>query len=171
MTEVALPFFDARSSVVHNRHRIDIDLLENGHVHRFTTRAALDAVVERIRPLGYLIHEIRADTWHDERAMHRDLAAHLEFPNYYGHNLDAFNDVLRDIAVFSYGSDPSTTGTVLVLTGFDTFRVQYPQTAQTLLDMFAVQAHVALLGLHPMLCLVESTHVFEPVGATELDSA
>jgi hypothetical protein len=35
--------------------------------------------------------------------MHSDLAALLEFPDYYGRNLDALNDCLRDVAAADYG--------------------------------------------------------------------
>ncbi|MFD9005044.1 barstar family protein [Streptomyces sp. NPDC059582] len=29
--------------------------------------------------------------------MHRDVATAIDFPDYYGHNLDALNDCLRDV--------------------------------------------------------------------------
>lgn len=32
--------------------------------------------------------------------MHRAIAAALQFPNYYGHNLDALNDCLGDVACY-----------------------------------------------------------------------
>ncbi|MCW2863956.1 MAG: hypothetical protein JWP48_5664 [Actinoallomurus sp.] len=87
--------------------------------------------------------------------------------HYYGHNLDAFNDLLFDIGGFrSHGTDQTTTGTVLALTDYNIFHSNFPRLAHQILDIFASQARRALLGLHPMLRLVQSTHDFEPVGAT-----
>ena len=167
-----LPFFDARDFSTPEPDRIDLHILQNSHVHRCGTKDDLDALVARLQQLGYLIHLINAGHWADERAMHRDLAARLHFPDYYGHNLDAFNDMLFDMGSFRYshgGSDETTTGTVLALTDFDVFHTRTPKLAHQVLDIFARQARSALLGLHPMLCLVHSTHDLQPVGATEVD--
>ena len=165
-----LPFFDARDFSTPEPHRIDLHILQNSHVHRCNTRVDLDALVGRLQQLGYLVHLINAGHWTDERAMHRDLATRLRFPDYYGHNLDALNDMLFDIGGYrSHGSDPMTTGTVLALTDFDLFHAKLPRLAHQVLDIFAGQARSALLGLHPMLCLVQSTHDLQPVGATEVD--
>jgi hypothetical protein len=58
--------------------------------------------------------------WASVEDMHTAFAAEMSFPAYYGRNLDAFNDVLRDVAAFDYGSDPNASGTVLAVTSYDT---------------------------------------------------
>ncbi|MDT0343521.1 barstar family protein [Streptomyces litchfieldiae] len=166
-----LPFHDARDLSAPHPHRLDLELLRNGHVTRFSTRKALDAAVAGLQHLGYRVHVIDAARWHDQRAMHRDLAGALRFPDYYGHNLDALNDMFRDIAAFrSHGTDLSATGTALALPGFGLFHAREERTAHALLDMFAAQARAALLGLHPMLCLVGSDRPLAPVGTTEVEA-
>jgi hypothetical protein len=95
--------------------------------------------------------------------LHRDIAAALHFPDYYGRNLDALNDCMRDI-------EPAeeSTGFVLVFTGYDRFADSCPYDAQVVLDIFASHArHAALFGQR-MICLVQSDDPdieFKPVGA------
>lgn len=101
--------------------------------------------------------------------MHDDIASGLCFPDYYGHNLNALNDCMRDVSSGDYGWDAEAeTGLVIVLRAFDAFtRVDRP-TAQILLDIFARQAGRAMLIGHRIICLVQSNDsqlAFDPVGA------
>lgn len=84
----------------------------------------------------------------------------------YGRNLDALNDVMADVAMYERGSDPSATGTALLLANFDAFGQRDEATAHALLDIFAVQARMAMVVGHPMLCVVESREWHEGVGST-----
>lgn len=97
--------------------------------------------------------------------MHTAFAETMSFPAYYGRNLDALNDVLSDVGSYSYGSDPNSTGTVVVIAGFDSLLELHRRTALFVLDTFARQARLAALYGHAMLCLIETTNRdFDPVG-------
>jgi hypothetical protein len=72
--------------------------------------------------------------------MHRDIARTLDFPDYYGRNLDALNDCLGDVACGAYGVRPNVTGLVLVLQSYDQFAARSADTAHELLGIFATQA-------------------------------
>jgi hypothetical protein len=168
------PFFNARASS--ESSRIDLTLLQNSHIVRCRNREVLNELAVELEGLGYLVRRLHASLWVDEATMHRDLAAGLGLPDYYGHNLDALNDMFRDLGAFDlHGTEhtrgAASTGTVLAVEGFETFTARMPRTAHLFLDMFAVQARAALLGLHPMLCLVESTVGIAPVGATDTELA
>ncbi|MDZ7917434.1 MAG: barstar family protein [Rhodococcus sp. (in: high G+C Gram-positive bacteria)] len=139
------------------RQGFDWTLLQSGFVFRYTTRFQLDRACTRLTDLGYLVHELDAREWTSVEDMHTAFAASLSFPHYYGKNLDAFNDVLRDVATFSYGSDPATAGTVLAIANFDALLHIDHRTGRTILEIFASQARLAALYGHPMLCLVETT--------------
>ena len=61
---------------------------------RFWRADVLRASVNWLGERGYLVVDMDASRWSDEQAMHSDLAGALDFPDYYGHNLDALNDCL-----------------------------------------------------------------------------
>jgi Barstar (barnase inhibitor) len=100
--------------------------------------------------------------------MFDDVAARLDFPDYFGRNLDALNDCMRDVASRAYGWRADATGLVIVLRGFDAFTSVDRRIAQILLDIFADQARCAILIGNRIMCLVQSNDPrlsFDPVGA------
>lgn len=69
--------------------------------------------------------------------MHAAFAASMSFPDYYGKNLDALDDVLSDVATFSYGCDPAAAGTVLAIADFDVLLHIDHRTGRRILEIFA----------------------------------
>lgn len=111
---------------------------------------------------------MKASAWQTPAAMHEDLARSLDFPGYYGHNLDALNDCLRDIAEDLRGWPASAAGFVLVFIGFDAFAAHHPVDAWHLLDIIAHQARAALLDGRYLFCLLQSDDPglsVKPIGA------
>ncbi|NYT96255.1 barstar family protein [Salinispora sp. H7-4] len=144
-------------------------LVAPSYVRLFWRTSVLDTVVATLREQGYQVVRLDASTWPSEADLHRDIAAALHFPDYYGHNLNALNDCLSDVVTYDYGTTPDATGLVLVFTGYDTFSRHCPRTAQVVLDIIADQARAAALFGHRVCCLVQSNDPairFEPVGAT-----
>jgi hypothetical protein len=162
------PLFDPTTGqeFIDQWQRLDWQLLDDSNVHRCPDDDALEAICAELSELGYLVHRLDAQSWADAAALHTALATALDFPAYYGRNLDALDDVLRDVAEYDYGSDPATTGTVLALAGYHAFAEREPVVAQDLLDIFARNARHGLLVGHPMLCLITAGQDFAPVGAT-----
>lgn len=118
---------------------------------------------------GYRIARLDAAGWHTQADFHRDIKAALDFPEYYGNNLDAFNDCLRDLATYAYGASPSDAGTVLVFANYEAFNRRDPRAAHAILDIVATQARTGALFGHRMLGLVQSNDPdlsFAPVGGT-----
>ena len=115
---------------------------------------------------------VEATAWTTEQDLHRDIAAALSFPSYYGHNLAALNDCLSDVGSMEYGTSPAVTGLALVISGYDKFYAIEPDLAHSLLDIFARQArHAALIG-HRMMCLVQTDDpqiAIAPVGAMPVE--
>lgn len=148
------------------RRRYDLRLLRDGHVHRVDDPAALRTATATLRDLGYRVHDLDASGWRTVDELHGALAAALSFPGYYGRNVDALNDVLRDVAEFAYGADPASTGTVLAIDGYDRVVEIDPEVAHAVLDVFASAARYGALLGHPMICLVTTGAELEEVGAT-----
>lgn len=152
--------FDPVDANVFNeqRQRFDWSLLQNGNVFRYNTRFQLDSACSHLGDgLGYLVHRLDAVGWTSVNDMYDAFASALSYRPSYGRGPDSFEDALSDVAAYTFGSDPSTTGTVLAIAGFDTVRLLDSRTATWTLDAFARQARLAGLYAHPMLCLVETT--------------
>jgi hypothetical protein len=146
--------------------RYDWRLLREGHVFRCATVEDLGTCGAALDKLGYQVHRLDGGDWADERAVHAALAGALDFPEYYGHNLDALNDVLTDVAWFERGADPADTGTALLIEGYGRVVDIDIGLAHGVLDCFARAGRLGLLVGHPMLCLVECTSDLGEVGAT-----
>jgi hypothetical protein len=147
----------------------DFHLAKNGPVALYRRREGLDEMVAWLAEHGYQIVRLDAAAWTTQADFHRDIKAALDFPDYYGHNLDAFNDCMRDVAMYSYGASRDATGTVLAFTGYDAFARREPKAAQIILHILADSARWSMLFGHRMLCLIQSddTHMtFDPVGST-----
>lgn len=144
-------------------------LLINTSVTLFWRPRVLDETTAWLSAHGYQVTGIDASHWATERDLHRDMAAALRFPHYYGRNLNALNDCMRDVVSQDYGWAPDTTGLALAFTGYDSFTARCPRAARIVLDIMADHSRSAALFGRRLMCLVQSNnpHIrFEPVGAT-----
>lgn len=133
----------------------DYFLLRDGFVTLFHDVQTLDATLDALT--GYHVARLDASAWTTPADFHRAVKEALGFPDYYGHNLDAFNDCLREVAA----------STVLAFVGYDAFVRRQPRVAQAVLDIFASSARFGLLFGRRMVCLVQSDDpelAFAPVG-------
>jgi hypothetical protein len=149
-------------------HPVDFRLVHNTFVTMFWRSSLLDETVDWLGSHGYHVVEFDAGSWDSDADMYDGVALGLNFPDYFGRNLDALNDCMRDVASGDYGWDADATGLVIVLRAFDVFTAVDRRTAQIMLDIFADQARCAILIGHRIICLVQSNDprlAFEPVGA------
>lgn len=150
-------------------HDVDFRLVRNTFVSKFWQPSLLDETVGWLRSHHYRVVEFDAASWTSDADMYEDIAAGIDFPDYFGRNLDALNDCMRDVASGAYGWDvDAQTGLVIVLRAFDAFTAVDRKTAQIMLDIFADQARFASLVGHRIICLVQTNDpqlAFEPVGA------
>lgn len=159
--------FDATDGAL----QLDFVLLSNGPVSLFWDLAVLDTACATLASLGYRVVRLDAGSWVDVVDMHDGVARALCFPDYYGRNLDAFNDCLFDVASGDYGMPAHATGLVLVIAGFDAFAALDPAAAHTLVDIYADKSRYAMLFGRRMLCLLQSDDariVVPPVGASSV---
>ena len=150
-------------------HPVDFRLVHDTFVTMFWRASLLDETVDWLQAHAYDVVEFDAGTWAATADMFTDVAAGLDFPDYFGRNLDALNDCMRDVASGYYGWHADATGLVIVLRAFDAFASVDRRTAQIVLDIFADQARSAILIDNRIICLLQSNDpqlTFEPVGAT-----
>jgi RNAse (barnase) inhibitor barstar len=142
--------------------RVDRQVLLVGPVALYGPPERLLRHVAALESYGYRCQAFDCGDWLSEADMHRDLAARLEFPAYYGRNLDALNDCLGEIDM------PEAAGVALVLWRFDRFAIRPGVRAWDVLDVIASASWVHRLYGRRLLGLVQSDDpdlYFAPVGA------
>lgn len=152
-------------------HSVDYRLVQNTFVTMFWQQFLLDDTVRWLSGHDYDVVALDAGAWRAAEDMFSAVARALDFPAYFGQNLDALNDCMRDVAAGEYGWRAEATGLVLVLTNFERFAASDRRTAQILLDIVAGQARAAMLIGNRLICLIQSNDpriTFEPVGAMPL---
>jgi RNAse (barnase) inhibitor barstar len=142
--------------------RLDLRILQNTPVALYFRREVLDEDLAWLRAEGYLIDEFDCTSWHTEADFHASMLAGLALPDYYGHNLDAFNDCVKDIDV------PDAGGRALIFRRFDLFAQREARVAQFVIDIMASASWHCLLFGRRLLTIVQSDDpriALEPVGA------
>jgi hypothetical protein len=142
--------------------RLDFRLLRDGPTTLYFQPSVLADDCAWLASHGYRRDRFDCSTWLTSQDAHAQLATTLEFPDYYGHNLDAFNDCM------SYVEIPDEGGRALVLSRYDVLNRAMPEFAAHVLDIVATQSRHHLLFGRRLIALVQSDDpdiAFEPVGA------
>jgi RNAse (barnase) inhibitor barstar len=142
--------------------RLDLRLLQNSPITMYFGQDGLIEDTAWLAEHGYRIDRFDCTRWTTEESAHDSLSGALDFPDYYGRNLNAFNDCLGDIDV------PEDAGRVLVFTRYDVPAKVMRSFAAALLDIIATQARLNLLFGRRLFALIQSDNPqleFEPVGA------
>lgn len=140
------------------------ELLLNGSVKLFFKNSILDNYIDLISKEGFDIYCFDCSQWNTTN-FHKDLASILKFPEYYGKNLDAFNDCLSDMA-------PTNEGFVLVFRNYDSFTKKDPEIAFAILDIIQKNSWRFLLKDIKLLAFVQSNDAkihFPPLGGISAD--
>jgi hypothetical protein len=146
-------------------------LLRDGPVTLFWRLRFMLEATDWLNDHSYEVVRMTAREWTSDHDMHTAIAAALDFPDYYGHNLDALNDCMRDVVSHDYGWSPDSAGLAIVFTGYDAYAARSPRSAQIVLDILADHSRVAMLFGRPLVVLVQSDDpdiLFEPVGASSV---
>ena len=122
----------------------------------YWSQEVLSADVERCRERCWQIVELDSASWPDPDAAHTGLAEQLQFPSYYGRNLDALDDAMAGVAEGRYGFAPDAIGGVLVFTGIEQLVATQPPLASVLVEVLATTVDRALRFGWPMACFLQS---------------
>ena len=146
-------------------HPVDF-ALRDMPVSLFQRDQVLSRTVEALRELGYWIVEVDSGEW-DADGMFEAVAGALDFPDYFGNNLDAVNDCLSDVAEGQYGWPRAAAGLAVVVRRYDAFWTRDRDLAQALVDIGVRQSRYGLLFGHRILWLLQTSNrliAMDPVG-------
>jgi RNAse (barnase) inhibitor barstar len=129
--------------------RLDWRLLQCSPVTRYASRRILADDIAWLQEHGYIVHSFDCCGWTDWPEFHTQASEILHFPDYYGRNLNAFNDCLGDIPV------PDAAGTALVFLAFDRFHRNTAGRAHAILDIIASNSRRFSLTGKRLLALVQ----------------
>lgn len=139
--------------------RLDWLILQNGWVSLYWKKEVLEKDLQWFGIEKYSIIKFDCRTWSDKNEMHKQLKGKLNFPDYYGENLDALNDCLSDLEI-------NDTGLIVVFQSLDSIE---KNTISNLLDIFTINARRQLLFGNRLiiLCQVDNPRFeIDPVGST-----
>jgi len=144
--------------------RLDFRILQFGPVALYYQAAVLERDVAGVTELGYDLHRLDLEAAGSEE-FHELIASSLEFPDYYGRNLDALDDCLSDVP-YTRESD-----VLLVLESFDSFFRRDEAFAHGVLDALWGNALRNQQVGHTMLVFVRSGDPrlsLPPVGSSTI---
>src|SRR6266542_3526535 len=107
------------------------ELLRLSPLTRFADPMMMAEEVHALEADGYRCVRLDCSAWAGEPDFHIAVAAALSFPDYYGHNLDAFNDCIKSLKVVGH------RGLVLVFTHWEGFARVAGDRAWHVLDIIA----------------------------------
>jgi RNAse (barnase) inhibitor barstar len=143
-------------------NRLDMELMRESPVSLYRSRDVLQEHCCWLSRHGYRVHLLDCSGWRSEDDFHDAASRTLGFPDYYGRNLDAFNDCLCGIDI------PEESGVVLAFRAFDVLHRLSPDRAWHILDIIARWSRFFLLIGKRLMALVQSDDAdlrIKPVGA------
>jgi hypothetical protein len=72
--------------------RLDWSIFQNGWSSLYHDTDILEKDIGWFKRVGYTVVDMHCSGWNNHQAMHHMLKATLNFPAYYGENLNALND-------------------------------------------------------------------------------
>lgn len=141
--------------------RLDYRLLMNSPVALYWKKEIWRNDISWFKDHKYQIVQIDTGLWSSQDDFHSHIKDSLDFPNYYGCNLDAFNDCLGDLQF------TGVDGIVIAFENYDKWNSKAKEVSQVILDIIARCSYHHLLFGNRLVALVQSNDAkieFKPVG-------
>jgi len=143
---------------VGDENALDYVAIRDGGITIYRNLEYLEEDVQWLQDRNYRIHKVHCANWVSENGMHESLQTALSFPDYYGKNFDALDEVISDLEV------PDDGGVALVLTSYDLYancQGALPagsgmKQSEIVLDILSRASHTFLLTGKRFLTLIQS---------------
>src|SRR5207237_1118408 len=121
-----------------NEYTPETAIMRDGMLSLYRHLDVLEEDVGWFTTHGYRVFVFECDKWDSMELFHLSVEQTLGFPEYYGRNLDAFNDSLFEI------DRDDANGLLLVFRQYHIFARRFPREAYTILDILAHAAQLYL---------------------------
>ncbi|SRR5690606_19355865 len=140
--------------------RLDEEILRDGAISMYHNLKILEEDIKNLSNYNYRIIDIDVSNWTLE-TLHPNLKEILDFPDYYGENLNAFADCLNDMY------NKRFSGVIIVFRHFDNLVGNDKSECEGLLDVIASISRQWLISDQRLISLVQSDDpdiFFEKIG-------
>jgi RNAse (barnase) inhibitor barstar len=127
----------------------DIEILTQGPVSMYFKNGILDEDAQWFLDNRFQVIDINTVSWTKKNA-HRKVKLALNFPDYYGENINAFDDCLSDM------KDKRYRGLVIIFRNFDSFLNEDKILATQILDSISCMSRVWLISDYKLISLIQS---------------
>jgi len=129
----------------------DIEILKDGPICKYYKNSILDEDIDWFIDNRFDVYEMNTKDW-NRNNFHKRIKRTLKFPEYYGENINAFDDCLGDM------KNPRYKGVVLVFRQYDEFIKNSREDAEAILDIVAKESRVWLLEGQKLIALIQSSN-------------
>ncbi|MEL7146035.1 MAG: barstar family protein [Bacteroidota bacterium] len=132
------------------KNQRDVEILREGPICMYHHNGILNEDFIWFSDHHFEVFDMNCHSW-TRKNFHAKLKEALYFPDYYGENLNAFNDCLRDMLNRKF------RGLVLIFRNFDTMVEQHRPASEGILDAIAHTSREWLVEGHKLICLIQSS--------------
>lgn len=125
-------------------------ILRNGSVSLYSKTEALKEDIDWFRSRGYKVYTIDCKEWNSLEDFHQSVSLNLEFPSYYGRNMDAFSDSICEL---KFGNH---TGILIVLLHYNLFVEKFPKQSFYVVDDISSASRRYLIEGLKLIALIET---------------
>jgi RNAse (barnase) inhibitor barstar len=128
--------------------RLDDEILLEGPICIYSNEEILNKDLEWFKESGYTIYDFDTSAWTSDIA-HQEMKSKMGFPQYYGNNLDAFDECLGEMYLDNY------IGQVIVFRHFDKFTTSDERFCNTILEIITEQSWAWLVSFHKLIGIIQ----------------
>lgn len=142
--------------------RKDFQILLNGSISLYHKEDILEEDIKWFAKHGYVISEINLQEVQTEEEFHSLIKQCLNFPSYYGENLNALGDCIFSLEI------SNESGLLLVFRNFDLFYKKMPSLAYNVLNILEINSRRLMLTDRRLITFAHSNKLdldIPPIGA------
>jgi RNAse (barnase) inhibitor barstar len=139
----------------------EIAILRKGPISLYHQTEFLDQDINWFIENGYKVYQADCREWSSLEKFHESVSELLDFPSYYGSNLDGFEDCLCELDL------NVKRGGLIVLLNFEFFAYKFPNKSTIIVDILANVSRLYLIDNIKLITLIQTNDKnlsFPPIG-------